>query len=140
MRFDVPPARAFEVLSQPRSYAFWVTGVSEIEDHDLSWPAPGARLRHSEGVGPLRLRDTTRVLRSEPPLRLELESRARPLLVARVTLSLQPEDGGTRVRMDEVPTGGLLELPMRLPPFTQLTRVRNRESLRRLRRLAEAPR
>lgn len=137
MHLDVPPAVAWEVLASPREYGYWVTGANEVEDADPHWPAQGAVFRHKQGLWPFHLRDTTEVLVCRPPHRLELEVRVRPLLVARVVLSLQPEAGGARVWMDEIPTGGALAMPLRVPPGPQAIRARNLESLRRLRRLAD---
>ncbi len=137
MHFDVTPEEAFDVLSQPRRYAFWVTGANAVEDADAEWPEPGTEFRHKQGLWPLHIRDTTQVLGAERPRRLELEARVRPLLVARVTLTLSAEDGGTRVRMEEVPTGGLLRAVLRRPPFPRIIRARNVESLRRLKAVAE---
>jgi uncharacterized protein YndB with AHSA1/START domain len=138
LHFDVPPERAFAVLAEPRTYGFWVVGAREIHEADSRWPAPGTAFRHSQGRWPLTLSDTTRVIASDPPRRLELEARVRPLLVSRVVLTLEPEDAGTLVRMDEEPTGGLLELALRLPPGPQLLQARNLEALRRLRWIAES--
>lgn len=137
-RFAVPPERAYQVLSEPRRYAFWVTGARDVEDADGDWPEVGAEFRHRQGVWPLHIRDTTQVLAAEPSRRLELEVRVRPLLVARVVLTLRPEGDGTRVTMEEVPTGGLAGGLMRRPPFARFIRARNAESLRRLRTIAEA--
>jgi uncharacterized protein YndB with AHSA1/START domain len=138
LHFDVAPERAFAVLSAPRTYGFWVVGARAVHEADPSWPAPGATFHHSQGRWPLVLHDTTSVISSDPPRRLELEARVRPLLVSRVVLMLEPDGAGTLVRMEEQATGGLLELPARLPPSPQLLRARNLEALRRLRWLAES--
>ena|SRR5215210_8490497 len=137
LHFDTTRERTFEVLSEPGSYQHWVAGARSVEAADGTWPAPGSTFKHTQGMWPLVLSDTTRVVRSEPPRRLELEARVRPFLVNHVVLELEEEDGGTRVTIDERPVGGLLELPARLPPWPQLTQVRNLESLRRLRGLAQ---
>jgi uncharacterized protein YndB with AHSA1/START domain len=138
LRFPTPPERTFEVLSEPRRYAYWVPGARHVESHDPEWPALGAQFRHQQGVGPLVVHDTTQVTLSEPPRRLQLEARVRPLLVADVELRLEPDgDGGTRVWMDERVTGGLLAPVLRLPVFAPLLRLRNREALRRLLRVAQ---
>jgi uncharacterized protein YndB with AHSA1/START domain len=138
LHFDVPPERAFAVLAEPRTYGYWVVGSRAIHEVDARWPAPGAAFRHSQGRWPLTLSDTTRVIAADPPRRLELEARVRPLLVSRVVFTLQAETGGTAVRMREEPTGGLLELALRLPPGPQLLQARNLEALRRLRWIAES--
>jgi hypothetical protein len=67
---------------------------------------------------------------------LELLAKARPLPTARVILRLRPEDGGTHVTMIEDLANRLLNLLG--GPLTQLAiRVRNRESLARLKAIAE---
>jgi len=137
MHFDVPPGDAWAILAQPRHYGFWVTGSRAVHEYDPDWPAVGTTFRHSQGKWPLVLSDTTTVLESEPPHRLKLEARVRPLLVAHVTLSLEPEPGGTRVRMEEAPVGGVLAPGLHLPPWPAFVGGRNLESLRRLRWLAE---
>jgi hypothetical protein len=138
MHFDAPPERAWEVLSEPREYGFWVTGARGVHEADPNWPAPGATFRHSQGVAPLVITDTTSVLRSDPPRRLELEARVRPLLIARVIVAIEPEGDGSRVTMEELATGGLLAPLMRLPGAGALIRARNKESLRRMRKVAES--
>jgi uncharacterized protein YndB with AHSA1/START domain len=137
--FAVPPERAYAVLSEPRRYASWVTGARAVEDADGDWPAVGAEFRHRQGVWPLHVRDTTQVVAADPPRRLELEARVRPLLVARIVLTLSPEGEGTRVEMEERPTGGLMGPVLRRPPLPRAIRARNEESLRRLKAIAEDP-
>jgi hypothetical protein len=137
LHFDVPPEHAFAVLCQPRHYGFWVTGSRAVHEHDPEWPAVGATFRHSQGKWPLVISDTATVLACEPPHRLELEARVRPLLVARVVLTIRPDARGCRVRMEEIPTGGLLAPVLALPPWPAFLSGRNLESLRRLRWLSE---
>ena len=136
--FDAPPAQAWEVLSEPREYGFWVTGARGVHEADANWPAPGATFSHTQGVAPLVITDTTSVVRSDPPRLLELEARVRPLLVAHVLLTIEPEGDGSRVTLDEWSTGGLFAPLMRLPGAGTLIRARNKESLRRLRERAES--
>jgi uncharacterized protein YndB with AHSA1/START domain len=131
----VPPEAVWEALADPGGYGYWVVGSSEIRDADAAWPAPGSRFHHTVGVGPLRLRDYTASLEAQPPRRLVLRAKARPLGTARVTLELGPHAGGTRVRMTEDPDGW--SRPLTLNPFLHLfTRARNAESLMRLEELA----
>jgi hypothetical protein len=84
----------------------------------------------------LVIHDTTSVLESDPPRRLVLEARARPLVIARVDIRFEPEDGGTLVVLDETATGGLVGA---LPPAVTDAPIhlRNHETVRRLKRLAE---
>src|SRR4051812_48506624 len=83
-----------------------------------------------------RIRDTTTVVASDPPRRLQLEARARPLAVVNVEVTLGPVAGGTEIVIVEHVIGGLAAaLPAGLNEV--LIRLRNRESVRRLRWLAE---
>jgi uncharacterized protein YndB with AHSA1/START domain len=130
------PERVFAVLADAGSYAEWVVGSKEIRDVDAGFPAPGSRFHHSVGVGPVVLRDHTEVLEADPPRRLKLEARGRPLGSATVTLELAPQSAGTRVTMVEEPSGRTA--PLRFVPLVHLfARLRNAESLRRLKALAE---
>jgi uncharacterized protein YndB with AHSA1/START domain len=138
MHFDAPPERTWEVLSEPREYGFWVTGARGVHEADPNWPEPGATFRHTQGIAPLVITDTTSVLASDPPRRIELEARVRPLLIARVVVAVEPEGDGSLVTMEELATGGLLAPLMRLPGAGTLIRARNKESLRRMRKVAES--
>lgn len=129
--------RVFAVLADPASYGHWVVGAKEIRAAEPRWPAPGATFHHTQGVSVLQLRDTTTVLEAHEPDRLVLEVRARPLLVARTDLRLRRLGATrTRVTMTETPTAGFLRA-LDNPGLTAAARLRNREALRRLRRLAE---
>lgn len=131
------PEDVWSVLAEPSHYAYWVVGSSEIRDWDRGWPKPGSRFHHRVGAKPLTLADHTEVVESAPPRLLVLRAKARPLGVARVEMRIEPHPAGSLVTMIEDP-----EVPMPAllvpPPVHALLRVRNGESLRRLRRLAEA--
>jgi uncharacterized protein YndB with AHSA1/START domain len=133
----VPPERVWEILSDPPAYAYWVVGSRTVEDWDPNWPAPGTRFHHTQGRRPLIIRDYTESVAAEEPRHLELTAYARPLLIAKVIIDIKPEAGGCRVWMEEVATGGLIAPLMRIPPNPQLTKLRNKESLKRIRQLAE---
>jgi uncharacterized protein YndB with AHSA1/START domain len=130
-----PPSKVWEVLADPRQYGYVVVGSKHIRDWDAGWPAKGSEFHHTVGYGPLATKDKTYVVNSETPHRLELIARALPLGKARITFDLRPADGGTRVTMIEDP---LVPKPVHLlmPPVHILTRVRNRETLRRLSEVA----
>jgi uncharacterized protein YndB with AHSA1/START domain len=131
-----PAERIFGILSDPETYADWVVGSSEIRDADAGWPAVGSRFHHTVGVWPLRVKDNTKVIGVEPPVRLKLHARARPLGTACVELVLAPDAEGTRVTMNE--TAGDLLSRVAINPLTDwLVHLRNVESLRRLKRIAE---
>jgi uncharacterized protein YndB with AHSA1/START domain len=134
-----PPERVWQVLADPYSYGDWVVGSDTIRGADPEWPAKGSKLHHRVGVGPIKVDDNTEVLESEPPRRLVLQARARPLGTARVVLELEPDgEGRTRVRMIEEP-GDLLSRLVHNPLFDWLLAKRNELSLGRLGRLAVSP-
>jgi uncharacterized protein YndB with AHSA1/START domain len=128
---DAPPERVWAVLADPYTYGEWVVGSDTIRDADESWPRPGSRLHHRVGIGPFKIEDNTEVVESEPPRRLELQARTRPLGTARVTFELVAEGRRTRVRMIEEP-GDLLSRLFHNPLFDRLLHHRNIETLRRL--------
>ena len=135
-QFSVSPDRVFAVLSDPESYGDWVVGSHSIRDADPNWPAAGTRFFHRVGAGPLTVSDHTEVLQVDPPRRLVLRARARPVGTAKVEIVLEPRDGGTHVTMTEVAGDPLSRLGLnRLTD--PLVHRRNVESLRRLRRISE---
>jgi uncharacterized protein YndB with AHSA1/START domain len=133
---DAPPDAVFDVLRDARCYGTWVVGSSEIRAADPGWPAPGTAFDHTVGTWPLRIADHTEVLAADPPRFLELLAHARPFPPARVSLQLDPDAGGTRVTMVEDIEPRLLRLAL-WPVAQPSVRLRNAESLRRLKRLAE---
>jgi uncharacterized protein YndB with AHSA1/START domain len=136
---DAPTEDVFTVLADPESYAHWVVGSNEIRKYDDDWPKTGSTFHHTQGKWPLTVKDTSSVLEVEPNRRLVLEVRTRPYVIAKVDLELTPENGGTRVRMTEHPTGGILRR-LHNPVLDLLTKARNARGLDRLARLAEAVR
>jgi uncharacterized protein YndB with AHSA1/START domain len=133
---DTPPSAVYAVLADPDSYGHWVVGSSQIRDAEGGWPSEGATFHHTQGVWKVGIKDSTSVIDSEPNRRLILEVRARPLVVAKVKLELEADQAGTEVRMTEVPVRGLLGR-LRNPVVDKAISLRNAQSLRRLRRLAE---
>jgi len=131
------PEDVFSVLSDPRSYSHWVVGSREVRASDEAWPERGTAFDHTVGTGPLGLKDHTVVEEVDPPHLLRLRARARPLPSATVTLRLVREAEGTRFTMIEEPAFPLGSLAIG-PLGHAIIRVRNAESLRRLKRLAEA--
>jgi uncharacterized protein YndB with AHSA1/START domain len=136
---DAAPGDVFDVLADPRSYAYWVIGSIKIRDAEPDWPAAGSRFHHTVGIGPLRLQDHTAVEDVVPGRFLQLKTRARPMGNARVKLELTPHDGGTRVTMIEGPADKPTAL-LFVPPTPMLLRRRNKRSLERLAELAEGRR
>ena len=128
--------RVFEILADPSTYADWVVGSSEIRDADAEWPAVGSCFHHSVGVGPFRIKDNTKVIGVDRPRMLRMHARARPLGTACVELDLESEADGTHVTMYETAGDPLSRLAIN--PLTDwLVHLRNVESLRRLKRIAE---
>jgi uncharacterized protein YndB with AHSA1/START domain len=131
-----PPDSVWAVLADPRSYEEWVVGSDVIRDADPTWPAPGSKIHHRVGVGPIKINDNTEVLESEPARRLALQARTRPLGTARIVIELEPEGPArTRVRMSEEP-GDPISRIFHNPLFDKLMEKRNVESLRRLGEMA----
>jgi uncharacterized protein YndB with AHSA1/START domain len=133
----VPPTAVWAALADPRGYAYWVVGSKAVRDADPGFPAPGSRFHHTIGVGPLTVRDHTEVIEAEPPRRLRLRAKGRPLGTATVILRLIPVDGGTNVEIVEHPDGAYSLLALN-PLVHLLTKARNAESLMRLEELALA--
>jgi uncharacterized protein YndB with AHSA1/START domain len=130
------PEAVFDVLADPRGYAYWVVGSEEIRDADVSWPGRGSRFHHTVKIGPLRLKDDSEVEDVRPGRFLQLKVKGRPFGTARVKIELQPAQGGTRVTMIEDPADRASALVF-MPLTHLLVRGRNVRSLDRLAQLAE---
>jgi uncharacterized protein YndB with AHSA1/START domain len=127
----------FDVLDDPDAYPEWVVGTRRIRSVDRRWPFVGSRLHHAVGVPGAEIKDSSVVVRRDPPHFLELDARFRPGGIARVQLRVQQlGHGRTRVTIAETLTGGPLH---RLPGIITEPAIglRNAWSLRRLRRLVE---
>jgi uncharacterized protein YndB with AHSA1/START domain len=135
IHIDARPEVVWSVFADPETYDEWVVGASHIRGAEPDFPAPGSTFHHAQGARPLTIEDTTTSLAAEPPHRLSLLVRVRPIMIGRVDFELIPEGGGTRVRMHEQPIAGILA-PLDNPLLGLLLKVRNAETLRRLRRLA----
>jgi uncharacterized protein YndB with AHSA1/START domain len=131
----VPPEAVWDALADAYGYGYWVVGSSEIHDVDDHWPEVGSRFQHTVGIRPLRVSDHTESIEARRPRLLRMRAKARPVGTAQVTLTMEPHDGGTRVRMTENPDG--LTAWLSLNPLVQLlVKGRNAESLMRLEELA----
>jgi NAD(P)-dependent dehydrogenase (short-subunit alcohol dehydrogenase family)/uncharacterized protein YndB with AHSA1/START domain len=131
------PEEVFAALSNPESYPRWVVGADTIRDYDEEFPEVGSRFHHKVGPGPINIRDYSEVLEVDPPRRLVLKAKARPLGTATIALDLQASEGGTEVLMEEVPGDRLTSLAIGNPVADTALRVRNAEALSRLKRLVE---
>ena len=131
------PEEVFAVLSDPNCYPRWVVGAAGIRDCDEEFPAVGSRFHHKVGSWPLGLKDYTEVMEVEPPHRIVLKAKARPLGTATIALDLRESAGGTEVGMEEVPGDRITSLVVGNPVADTALRVRNAEALARLKRLIE---
>jgi uncharacterized protein YndB with AHSA1/START domain len=104
---DVPPEQVWAVLADPWSYAHWVCGTVSIRRADPEWPGPGSRLFHRFGPWPFRVRDCTTVRVAEPPHRLVLDARARPLGRVEAELTVDRCPDGARIVLRQRLRGGL---------------------------------
>ena len=140
IRTDASPERVFSVLADAKAYPHWVVGAKQVRAVDEGWPAPGTAFHHSIGAGPASVDDATTVVELDPPRRLVLRGRARPLGTMAIVLDVRRAADETEITITERPAAGP---PSWLRgPFAWamdvLIHLRNIESLRRLRRLAEA--
>ncbi|MDQ6617043.1 MAG: SRPBCC family protein [Actinomycetota bacterium] len=132
---DASPQIVFDVLSDPPSYKIWVVGNKSIRGYDKSWPAPGSEFHHKVGFGVLATKDKTVAVETDPSRRLVMVVRALPFIRATLSFSLGPEGSGCRVTMEEHPRGPWDKVWN--PIFDAAAGLRNAETLRRLKRLAE---
>jgi NAD(P)-dependent dehydrogenase (short-subunit alcohol dehydrogenase family)/uncharacterized protein YndB with AHSA1/START domain len=137
VHIDASVEEVFAVLSDPERYPEWVVGAAGVRDHDEEFPAVGSRFHHQVGGWPLNLKDHTEVVEVDPPKRLVLKAKARPLGTALIELELREGAGGTELRMEETPGDRLTSLVARNPVFDTALRVRNAEALSRLKRVVE---
>ncbi len=136
MRMDAPPEAVFAVLADAHTYRDWVVGCDNIRAAEGDWPAVDSKFHHSVGIGPLKVRDNTKVLSVVPGRRLVLEARARPAGVAEVIFELEPADGGTEVTIVEYPVRGFANA-IHNPLLNALIFLRNAETLRRLNKVVQ---
>jgi uncharacterized protein YndB with AHSA1/START domain len=133
---NAPRERVFAVLADGPRYHEWVMGAADVRDADEAWPAPGSRIHHSTGVGPLTIDDSTEVVACDPPQRLELLAHLGRLGSFRVEFKLDALAGDrTCVTMEEAPVEGVSKLAG--PVGDAVGKLRNMLSLRRLREIAE---
>jgi uncharacterized protein YndB with AHSA1/START domain len=96
-----PPERVFSVLADAHSYEHWVVGAQAVRHADAAWPDVDSHLYHSVGIGPVTLKDNTKVLESVSPSYLHLEARDRPFGIVHVEFDVAAERVGSRIRLRE---------------------------------------
>ena len=129
--FTASPDQIWAVMADPYTYEYWVVGTKDIRTADGTWPEQGSTLQHTSGLGPLNLKDSTKVIESDPPRRLVLEARGRPLGIARVEIELKPQGSSTMVTMTEFAVRPALAKRLN-PILNPFLHTRNLEALRRL--------
>jgi uncharacterized protein YndB with AHSA1/START domain len=132
-----PAEAVFDTLTDAECYPRWVVGASHIRDVDAEWPTDGSSFHHSVGVWPVRIHDSTTIVRSSRPRSVELRARAWPLGEADVRIELEQRGGLTRVTMRETAAEGP-GAAIWSAPTSAITTARNRVSLRRLKELVES--
>ncbi len=128
---EASPADVWRVLEDASAYPQWVVGADRTVDVDREWPAPGSAFHVHIAFGHV---DATKVRAIVPGSRIVLDAAASYLGPARVTIEIEPERAGTRLTLIEDPAGKAAPLRF-LPPVHLAIRLRNVESLRRLRRI-----
>lgn len=135
-RLHCTPESVFAVLADGWLYPSWVVGASRMRDVEQAWPAPGSRLRHSVGVWPILLNDSTSVIEWSPPTRMILRARGWPLGEAQVEIQVESRGDECTVQMREhAVRGPATRIPRPLQNLAM--RWRNTETLHRLAYLAE---
>ena len=135
--FDARPEEIWAYVGDARTYPQWVVGAAESRKVDADFPKPGTTLHHTQGLARIGLKDTSSVVASDEPHDLELEVRIRPFAVNGVRFILEGDGNGrTHVTMLEWPKYGLMNRIMG-PLFVPALRLRNAETLRRLKNLSE---
>ena len=133
---NASPEAVFAVLCDGWTYASWVVGAARIRAVDPGFPAEGSKIHHSVGAWPVMLSDETVVEKVDAPHLLQLKVKAWPTGEGRVTITCEPQDGKTLVRMVETAISGPAKL-IPAPVESMLLRLRNVEALQRLAYLAE---
>lgn len=112
-------------------------GAAAVVEHDPEFPAPGSRFRHKVGLRPIALSDHTEVVDVDPPRRIALKAKARPLGTADIVLELEERAGGTDVLIEETPGDRMTEALVGNEVADAVLRVRNAKALARLKRAVE---
>jgi NAD(P)-dependent dehydrogenase (short-subunit alcohol dehydrogenase family)/uncharacterized protein YndB with AHSA1/START domain len=137
VHIDAAAQEVFAALADPYCYPKWVVGASGVRDRDDSFPEVGSRFHHEVATWPLSVKDHTEVIEVDPPHRIVLKAKARPLGTATIAIDLEERAGGTELTLEERPGDRLTSLVASNPIVDTALRVRNAEALARLKRLVE---
>jgi len=131
------PQDVWAVLSDPYAYPRWVVGSQVTVSADADWPRPGAEFRVKVGLGPLSYTDRTVCRAVNAEQHIALHAGGGGVAGADVDITIAPAGSGTQVSLDERPGG--ISAPLRkLAPLQWMIKVRNVESLRRFKQIAES--
>jgi NAD(P)-dependent dehydrogenase (short-subunit alcohol dehydrogenase family)/uncharacterized protein YndB with AHSA1/START domain len=131
------PEEVFAVLADAERYPDWVVGAADVREQDGDFPAVGSRFHHQVGLRPFALSDHTEVVEVDPPWKITLKAKARPLGTADIAIELEERAGGTDVLMREGPGDRLTALLAGNRVADGALRLRNAEALARLKRTVE---
>lgn len=135
-RTPASPDAVWAVLADGWRYADWVVGAKRIRHVDDTWPAVGSRFHHQVGVGPVDIKDSSVSEAMDEGHAMSLRVKAFPAGAARVRIVLnETQDGGCEIKMEEHPIEGFAK-SWDNPVQRAALWLRNKESLRRLGRLA----
>ena len=127
------PEEVWDVLCDPYAYPRWVVGTDRTLEADEDWPIPESKFK-VHIAGPYS--DYTHSREIEPHRRILLHAAGGPFGAAQIEITLRPEGLGTHVTIVENPMGALNPLHY-FPPVHLLIKLRNVESLRRLKSIVE---
>jgi uncharacterized protein YndB with AHSA1/START domain len=133
---EAPPSAVWDVLEDPYAYPRWVVGSKKTTSADATWPQPGSAFRVEVGAGPVSYEDRTESKEVEDGRRIVLNAGGGGWAGARVEIILRASGDGTHVTLLEDPTGPAKPLRA-LPPLQFAIKLRNVESLRRLKAIVE---
>jgi uncharacterized protein YndB with AHSA1/START domain len=133
---EAPPSAVWKVLCDPYAYPRWVVGTDRTVEADPGWPAPDSKFKVRIFRGYC---DYTHSREIDPEKRIVLDAAGGPFGAARIVIELHGDETGTRVKLVEEPMGWLKPLDF-LPPVHWAIKLRNVESLRRFKRIAESVR
>ncbi|MFL5901828.1 MAG: SDR family NAD(P)-dependent oxidoreductase [Solirubrobacterales bacterium] len=137
VHIEAPREEVFAVLADADRYPDWVVGAAAVEEQDDEFPAVGSRFHHRVGLRPFALSDHTEVVDVDPPRRIALKAKARPLGTADIVIELDERAGGTDVLMRESPGDRLTAFLAGNRVADTALRLRNAEALSRLKRTVE---
>ena len=130
--FDaLTPEDVFAVLSDGKTYGYWVVGTRAVKEVAGDWPSPGSAIHYVVGHLPVRKDDYTEAVSCDRPRRLTLEAHAWPMGSLHIDIRVEPSASGCTVVIEERPKKGLLKTVDN--PLVELAiKLRNVETLRRL--------